>query len=100
MQLVLFLSASVFVVMQITKYTFSEGSNFPANAFKNVVFPEPGAPRRSVILMRKCITIFSILMNDELLIVALYEPTSVDSVPTENFIRDKLGKTHYCICIN
>jgi hypothetical protein len=45
--------ASDFVDMQITQFTFSEGSKFPANAFRNVVFPEPGAPRRSVILIHK-----------------------------------------------
>jgi S-adenosylmethionine hydrolase len=30
--------------------TVKEESSFPANVFKRVVFPDPGAPRTSVIL--------------------------------------------------
>jgi hypothetical protein len=33
--------------------TLREGSSFPANTLKNVDFPDPGAPRTSVILCRK-----------------------------------------------
>ena len=34
------------------RFTFKEESNFPASALKKAVFPDPGAPRTSVILVR------------------------------------------------
>lgn len=42
-------------------FTFREESNFPANAFNKVVFPEPGAPRRSVILIAEWVAKFHYL---------------------------------------
>jgi hypothetical protein len=49
--------------MKATQCTFKEESSFPANAFRRVVLPDPGAPRRSVILTEWDIK-FSIYLNE------------------------------------
>jgi hypothetical protein len=59
----LFMLTNTLVSMKATQCTFKEESSFPANAFRRVVLPDPGAPRRSVILTEWDIK-FSIYLNE------------------------------------